>query len=272
MSDCRSIDSLVTPYIDGELADADRRDLENHLGKCPPCYSRVAAERAIRETLCARRRELVANAAPPALRAACQRLCGHQSLVAGHQSPVVSRQSPVASRESNESTRAAWKTHLVPIALAASLVIVVGAAVVYQLTEMSATVLAAELTADHVKCFTLNAALGTRRTPTAVEAAMLGFGWKVHLPDNPAQVGLELVGSRTCLDGQGTIAHLMYKHDGHPLSVFMLPKSTRAERLIGVLGHEAKMWCAGGRTFVLVSSEPRHEVEQLAQFVQTSLH
>jgi anti-sigma factor RsiW len=151
--------------------------------------------------------------------------------------------------------------------------IVIGGAVVYQLTEMSTTVLAAELTADHIKCFTLNAVFGTHQTATVVEAAMLGgFGWNMHLPDNPAQAGLELVGSRTCLDGEGTIAHLMYKHDGHPLSVFMLPKSTRAERLVGVLGHQAKIWCAGNRTFVLVSSEPRQEVEQLAQFVQTSLH
>ena len=52
----------------------------------------------------------------------------------------------------------------------------------------------------------------------------------------------------------------------------MLPKSSRAERLVDVLGHQAKIWCAGNRTFVLVSSEPQPEVEQLAQFVQTSLH
>src|SRR5262249_38390298 len=135
---------------------------------------------------------------------------------------------------------------LVPFALAASLVVLVGGAFVYQLTDSSATVLAAELTADHVKCFALNAVLGTHQTPTAVESAMLaGFGWRIRLPENPAQVGLELVGARPCLYGEGEIAHIMYRHDGQPVSLFMLPKSARADQIVDVLGHQAKIWCVG---------------------------
>jgi len=99
-----------------------------------------------------------------------------------------------------------------------------------------------------------------------------GFGWQMHLPENPAQAGLELIGSRPCFYGQGKIAHLMYRHQGRPVSVFMLPKSARTEQFVEVLGHEAKIWCIGDRTLVMIAREPRRDVEQLAEFVQASLH
>src|SRR5581483_5256032 len=119
----------------------------------------------------------------------------------------------------------------------------------------------------------LNALLGTHQTATAVEAAMLGgFGWSVHLPQNAADAGLELVGERPCLYGEGTIAHVMYRHNGQPVSLFMLPKTARAEQFVEVLGHQAKIWCAGNRTLVLIAREPRRNVEKLAEFVQASLH
>ena len=37
-----SIDPLVTPFVDGELPDADRRLVDEHLRACPPCHARVA--------------------------------------------------------------------------------------------------------------------------------------------------------------------------------------------------------------------------------------
>ena len=98
------------------------------------------------------------------------------------------------------------------------------------------------------------------------------FDWRMHLPADPEQAGLELVGARPCLYGEGKIAHIMYKHEGHPVSVFMLPNTARAQELVEVLGHEAAIWCANNRTFVVVAREPRREVEQIASFVQASLH
>jgi anti-sigma factor RsiW len=160
-----------------------------------------------------------------------------------------------------------------PYALAASLVLVVGGAFVYQATDKSARVMAAELTADHLKCFAMNRAFGTHDEAAAVESSMADiFDWRMHLPANPGNADLELVGSRQCVYGEGEIAHIMYRHQGHPVSLFMLPKSARTEELVEVLGHEAKVWCANGRTFVLVAREPRAEVERMASFVQASLH
>jgi anti-sigma factor RsiW len=160
-----------------------------------------------------------------------------------------------------------------PLVLAASLVLMVATAFVYEATARSSQVLAAELTADHVKCFrVLNSLMGTHQEPQAVETSMASsFGWKMHLPENPDRAGLELVGARPCLYGEGKVAHIMYRHNGNPVSVFMLPRSARAEELVEVMGHQAAIWSVGGRTFVLVAREPRDEVERMTSFVHGSL-
>src|SRR5437764_1030735 len=137
MSSCRTIDPLVTPYVDGALADTDRRAVDEHLRACPPCHSRVASERAVREVVQSRR-----------------------------------------------------------------------------------------------------SALG---------------------------------GARPCCYGEGKIAHIMYRHAGQPVSLFMLPKDARAPQLVSVLGHQAKIWCVGDKTFVMIAREPRQQVERLAEWMQASV-
>jgi anti-sigma factor RsiW len=259
MPNCYKIDPLVTPFIDGELPDADRRAVEEHLRACPPCHSRVAAEREVHALIRERVPALCKPEAPDALHARCWAIA--------RLNPQASDAAPPAG-----TSPAVVPKRLVPYALAASLIVFVGGAFVYQATDRSSRVLAAELTADHVKCFALNRALGTHEGAAAVESSMSsGFDWRMHLPDNPSQAGLELIGSRPCLYGEGKIAHIMYRHEGRPVSVFMLPRSARTEELVEVLGHEAKIWCVGNRTFVLIAREPRAEVERMASFVQASL-
>ena len=249
----------MTPFIDGELADADRRAVEAHLHACPPCHSRVAAEREVQALIRARVPALCRAEAPDALHAKCWGLAQHTPRSADGVSPPLKASAPLPAR-------------LAPYALAASLVLVVGGAFVYQATDKSATVLAAELTADHLKCFAMNRAFGKHDCTAAVESSMASsFDWRMHLPADPATAGLELVGSRQCLYGEGEIAHIMYRHDGHPVSLFMLPGTARAAQLVEVLGHEAAIWCVGNRTFVLVAREPRPDVERMASFVQASL-
>src|SRR5207244_11567928 len=100
-----------------------------------------------------------------------------------------SPRAPVAGHQAS-----AWRSRVVPFAIAASLLLVVASALLYQLTAGSTRVLAAELTADHIKCFAMNAVLGTHDLPAAVEGTMASsFGWNMRLPANPASVGLELV-------------------------------------------------------------------------------
>src|SRR3954469_20654166 len=226
MPNCHLIDPLVTPFIDGQLPDSDQRLVEDHLSACPPCHSRVTAERAVHELIRARKPTLCAVAAPAAVHRRCAALARGEPPAAAMPSdlaladerpsvftppsainpqsvirtpPSVIRTPPSVIRNSPS----AWRARLAPYALAASLVVIVGGAFLYQATDRSARVLAAELTADHWKCFALNRALGTHDTTAAVESSMSsGFGWPVHLPDNPAAAGMELVGSRPCLYGE----------------------------------------------------------------------
>jgi anti-sigma factor RsiW len=274
MPDCQHIDQLVTPYVDRELPEADRRLVDEHLRLCAPCHSRVAAEEVMRHLLRTGQPVLHKTVAPPSLHAKCAEIAAGLKTRGGLAAVTVaaSGKEGQAYTPVRQTAHRSWTARLAPLAMAASLVTVVGGAFLYQATERSARVMAAELAADHVKCFAMNAALGTREIPSSVESTMLSsFDWPMHLPSDPSRAGLELVGARPCLYGEGKIAHIMYRHEGRPVSLFMLPNTERAEGFVKVFGHQAAIWCVKNRTFVLVSREPRGDVERLASFVQSSL-
>jgi anti-sigma factor RsiW len=267
--DCARIEPFVTPFIDGELPDDKREAIAQHLSVCAPCSSRIAAERAVHDVIQRCRPVLDAVRAPDALRLSCARLA---SLNGGTAARPESSPFPARGFGRQSSPAKSWRARLTPVALAASLVLVVGTAFLYRLTESSTRIMAAELAADHVKCFAMNSVLRTHHASSIVEGAMLaGFGWQAHLPDNPERAGLELVGARPCLYGEGKVAHIMYTHRGRPVSLFMLPNASRSRELVKALGHEAAVWCVGRRTFVLIAREPREEVEHMASFVQAGL-
>jgi hypothetical protein len=208
------------------------------------------------------RQELHDDRAPAALRERCAKLAAEAGRAPSR--PQVDSALPRAS---------SWRARVAPMALAAALVMVVAGAVLYRATDASARVLVAELAADHVKCFGLNALLGTHHEPAAVESSMLSrFGWHVRLPHSDTEgTNLELVGARPCLYGEGQMAHVMYRHEGRAVSLFILPKRVRPDEAIQVLGHEAVIWSSGGRTFVLIAREPRGDVERLASTIQMTL-
>ncbi len=278
MSDCATIDPLVTPYVDDQLSDTARELVERHVQACPPCHARVTAERAVHDLIRARRVGLNQTCAPRALHSRCaQQMRGQTQASSGDQvsRPAVIAFPDIASRapqiQSLQPPARSFRSRLAPLAFAASLVLIVGAAFLYRLTVSSTHVMAAELAADHLKCSVLNGILHTHDDPSAVESSMLtGFGWKMRLPEAP-NAGLELVGSRPCIYGEGKIAHIMYRRSGEPVSLFMLPETGRAAEMVQVLGHRAAIWCDGKRTFVLVTKQPQQEVERLASMMQASL-
>lgn len=247
MSDCQQIAPLLTPYVDGVLGTDDATLVDAHVNRCPPCASRVGAERTVRTLLRDRREALCGESASVALHARCASLGSRRTV----------------------PRRVAWRQRVAPFALAASLVLVVAGAFVYQATGRSSRLLAAELTADHVKCFMIGPSgegeAGTERVLAS------HFNWHARLPGDAERIGLRLVGARLCVYGQGRIAHLMYRHNGHPVSVFMLPDTSRGSELVDVFGHEAAIWNVGNRTFVLIASEPRDEVAQMASVVHAGL-
>jgi anti-sigma factor RsiW len=265
MSNCSSIDRFVTPYVDGELREADRLLVDEHLQRCDPCRSRVAWESSVRRLVRSNRGSLTADRAPASLYVTCREILTAD----GRRAVAGSAGTPrVAPRVWGALRPARWA----PVALATSLFLLVAGTVVYQATRYSSRVLAAELAADHVKCFAANRLLGTRHDRTVVEASMHSmFDWRLQLPAEFDTAGLELIGSRLCLYGEGRVAHLMYRDHGEPVSIFMLPGRVRSEELVEALGHEAAIWPSGDRTFVLVTRGSRDEVERLASFAKAAL-
>ena len=264
MPDCSRIDPLVTPFVDGELPPDDQQAVAQHVAACPPCRARVAAERAIRSLLQARRPDLIHPSASPALRARCA------GLLRPRVTPVVP--FPPRAAVVRASAASTWRGRYASLAVAATLLLALGGAFIYQATRSSSRVLAAELTMDHEKCFRLNRLLGTRQSPDAVEAALSsGFGWNVELPDTSGHADVSLVGSRPCLYGEGKVAHIMYTHNGQPVSLFMLPREARQDELLQVFGHQCRIWSEGDRTFVLVAQESAPEMEQMAALVRTTI-
>lgn len=260
MPSCATIDPLVTPFVDGELTVEERALVERHLRECAPCRSRIAAERSVCELLHRRRPDLRATHAPVDLRGRCR--------------PVQSGRGAVPLAP--PATRPEWRTRVTGrasgLAVAALFLLAIGTAVAYRATVGATQAIAAELTADHVKCFMLNTVLQTHDSLAEVEAELQsGFDWTARLPEHPESAGMELVGSRPCLYEHGKIAHIMYRHHGVPVSVFMLPGTSQRGQLLQAFGHDAVVWSDAGRTFVLIAKAPRPEVEQVASFVQASL-
>lgn len=269
MSKCTSIDPLVTPYVDGEVSAGERTLVDEHLHRCPPCDSRVAAESAVRDLMRARKMGLAVERASASLHVRCTELA-NRSGGAARWRPGASRSSPV--RAIRAWWNAPWRVRAAPLALAASLVLLVGGAFLYLATQYSTRLLAAELCADHLTCFAANSLLRTQQAPAAVESSMLSaFGWRLHLPEQFDASGLELVGARRCLYGEGKVAHLMYRDQGRPVSIYMLPKSVRPEEVIDLLGHEVAIWSRGDRSFVLIIRGSRAEVQQMASVVKAAL-
>lgn len=261
MSSCTSIDPLVTPYVDGEIPSRDRQLVEEHLQVCASCRSRVEAERTVSGLLRTRRAELCADRAPDGLRTRCL------SLQRGR--PIAHQIVPFVPKSQPRS----WRDRMPRFAVAATILLALGGVAAYRATIGATQAIAAELTADHLKCFMMNRVLGTHDTQEEAEAYLRStFNWQAELPDHPSDADMELVGSRWCLYEHGKVAHVMYKHNGLPVSIFMLPGTSRERSLTRALGHDAVVWADGQRTFVLVAKAPRPEIQKVASFVQHTLH
>jgi anti-sigma factor RsiW len=263
MPDCSRFESLVTPFVDGELPQDEQQAIATHLTACRACRTRVAAERAVRSVLRARRADLSSPPAPPLLKARC-------ALLRSHAPTAVPLRADGAASTRRPGT--VWRARVAPFALAATLVLAVTGAFIYQATKSSSRVLAAELAMDHEKCFRLNRLLGTQHSAENVEAAMAsGFDWNVQLPATDSHADVSLVGSRPCLYGEGKVAHIMYMHNGQPVSLFMLPRVSRANELVQVLGHRARIWSEGDRTFVVIGRESAPAIDEMAALVRTTV-
>ena len=244
MPSCREIDPLFVPYIDGEATADERAIVDAHLRACPKCRHHTQLQSAVRETV---RTKLSRPCAPEALRMRCR------AAARAGMGPFGTTRSTLAS-----------------LSMAAALLLVVGGVLLYALTGLSPTVLAAQLTLDHLKCFAVHDTATPVDLRSSEEQYARAYGSDIRLPRAPV-AGLQLVGMRRCFCGEGAAAHAMYRLHGRPLSLYVIPDARRDRASAEIFGHDAVMWTSGNATYVLVSGEPRETLEALAREMEKSL-
>jgi anti-sigma factor RsiW len=263
MSDCRKILERLTPYTDGLLPASERVDVEQHLSDCRPCRRAAHAERAARTVLRENAHELESPPLPPGLRSRCEALAREHA-----------RRAPATFWGRLQDAFGRSAPRLVPVSLSMLLVLFTVLAVFSLATQRSDTLLAAQLTADHSKCFRIFAAPDS----PAADASELEhslreqYGWEVRLPPSSPLDGVQLIGARRCLYADGRIPHVMYRVGGEDVSLFVLDGVSRREADITSLGHRSRIWSRGDRTYVFVAPERGGDMTRAIRYVMQEAH
>lgn len=235
MTDCRRTVDRLAAYADRELPAAEQAEVEQHIVRCPPCRAAATAERGGRTILRERAETLRCETLPPGLRSRCEAL------------------ARLHARKGTPLRR--WSAGLVPALLTAALVLVTVLVLFSLSTHRSNTLLAAQLTVDHAKCFRLFAGPGSAEADAARVEQMLedSYGWDVHVPPSSSAAGVQLIGARRCLYADGAIPHVMYRVNGADVSLYVLDGVTRSDADVTTLGHASRVWSRGDTTYVLVA-------------------
>ncbi len=247
MSSCAEIDPLITPYLDDEVTVGERAGVEAHLGRCGNCRSVAEAERRAR-TIVRSRAVVLTPPAPAGLRARCEAALEQGADV------VVAARSWGGRR---------W----VPLSMAATVLLAVAGVIGYGFNDRLHASLATQLTLDHAKCFAIGEPTAGAESPRSVEAALQQkYGWEIRVPEGSRDEALELLGARRCLSSEGRVAHVMYRHEGRALSLFVLPGVSRSERSFDIMGYETVVWAGSGGTYALVGSARPEQMRRMVSY------
>jgi anti-sigma factor RsiW len=245
---CRRTDERLTSYADDALPAAEKADVERHLAACPPCRRQAAHEEGGRTLLRERSSHLKCEALPPGLRTRCEALAREYT---------ARRHAP------------SWRAGLARGVVAAFAILMVAGLALSLVTRRSDTVLAAQLTADHVKCFRIFAKDNSPGLDAAdVEQHLRDeYGWDVRVPPSAPEQGIQLIGARRCLYGEGTMPHVMYRVNGKYVSLYMLDGVQRPPAELTELGYRSRIWSRGATTYVMVSPDSGADLVRAAQYV-----
>ena len=236
---CQQIESLLPSFVDGVARPDETRVVEAHLSSCVACREAVAAQQAVRAVLQARALVLTLPA-PPGLR---------------------TRLAARAADEAQGIPVLGWGGRLTAFAAAAMVVLVVGSVALPVVTSRSTVLLAAQLVLDHLKCFTIDGDADTAPISAEQGAAILKseYGYTFAVPQAAAAEGMRLVAVRQCLYGDGLAAHLLYRLDGAPVSLFVMPGLARPAAELDLFGQDQIVWNDGQKTYMLVGQAGAHD-------------
>jgi anti-sigma factor RsiW len=254
MANCREIETKLAEYVDGLQPDAERAAVESHLQSCPPCRARAAGERVAHDLVCARRQTL-----RPSVPGNLRERCAAQRRLASPPVPVFAR------------------TPWVRFSLAATVLLAAGLFVLFGWGS-SVETYAAQLAADHLKCFQF--------PPDAAappDVTLLGktwqatAGWALKVAASTSSEQLQLLGIRQCGSSRGRVAHVFYRWRGEPLSVYVLnhrfdhgPDAAH-DHDFNKLGEHAIVWTVRERTYAVVASKRLPDLQHAAHYVRRSV-
>lgn len=245
--DCKDLQALLHRYVDDELPSDARREAEAHIDQCDGCRRLVQQEMAWKQAI---RRAATYYIAPDEVR---QRIA-QMTNPAKHKKPVVA-----APRWSG------W-------AMAASLLLAVAlssGATAYFVAPPLEEPLAQALVASHVRSLMADhltdVASSDQHTVKPWFHGRLDYAPPV---DDLAAAGFPLVGGRLDYVDHRSVAALVYRHDKHPINLFVFPSGepdgvARAET---ANGYNILHWTAGGMAFWAVSdlnNADLHDFEML---------
>ena len=257
---CREIEQQLPSYVDGTMTE-DPQAVAAHLETCGDCRGSWHAQAVARTVLRARAAEL-SPMAPPGLQTRVR-----ASMEAERKSTF---EATATSVEHAPGTLA-WTGRLSAFAAAAMVVLTLGAILLPVATIRSTAVLAAQLALDHLKCFTIegDADGAPIEKPAAEKTLHDEYGLTASVPASLPSENLQLMAVRRCLYGDGRAAHVMYRLDGEPVSLFILPGLSRPAEELSLFGHDQLVWTAGDRTYMLVArGGTRQDWARVASYLQ----
>lgn len=251
MDDCQRIAGRLASYADSLLPADEQAGVEQHLHACPRCRIAAQREQGGRAVLRGEARALANVPLPPGLRSRCEAL----------------------AREHGATSKAPALTSRLFASLTAVMALVIGFFLFSLATHRSDTVLAAQLTADHAKCFRFFATSDSPDADARRVEQMLedDYGWDVHVPPSSPPNGIRLIGARRCLYADGSVPHVMYRAGGHDMSLYVLDGTTRPSADLIALGHHARIWAAGLTTYVLVWPAAAGDVTPAVRYVMSEV-
>ena len=216
--DCRQIEALLPPFVDGEASDRDRDRVASHLERCAVCRQTAEAQGAVR----------AAAARPPrglARRRAAWTGGRGAGRGAARRRPHRRSAEAAGSRRWRRPPRSCWRS---PPASSWG-------------TGRSSVLLAAQLTLDHIKCFIVDGDDHADHYSADVAEARMQeqFGWSVAIPTPAARPDVHLVSVRRCLYGEGMVAHVLYRVAGPAGVAVRDARSRRQPTDISAFGRHA---------------------------------
>jgi anti-sigma factor RsiW len=251
MTHCRDIDTLITRYVDEDLTAAEQEVVDAHVRQCAGCDRRLLAEGEARRAVQRHASALREVAVPQTLRARLAEAAADAE-----------RSRAMAGRARTV------RSQLVRAAIAASLVLGVGLWATAFITSQSTTVLAAQLAADHVKCFLTNHDHGVLDPAPVADFLRERYDFRATVPASRESLGLRLVGARRCITGEGTNAHILYTWQGESVSLYMLPGGAHERQTHQVFGHATEMWAGQNGTYVLVAPDAGSRLTPLVDYMR----